>query len=50
MQDRVPFSLELSFPPLLTWENHRIQGLDFKSCLSHQIFDPHQICKPLSLW
>ncbi|XP_059791729.1 rap guanine nucleotide exchange factor 3 isoform X3 [Balaenoptera ricei] len=30
--------------------HHRIQGLDFKSCLSHQIFDPHQICKPLSLW
>ena len=43
---RLP-SLELAFPPLAAWENHRIQGPGFKVCASLVLLA--RVCSPRSL-
>lgn len=43
---RLP-SLELAFPPLAAWENHRIQGPGFKFCASLVLLA--RVCSPRSL-
>lgn len=43
------YFLELSFLPLLAWENHRVQGLGFKPQLCRSLASTHQVCKALRL-